>query len=120
VREKICFCSSKTKSGREMKRWILTLAFILSIAFVNLLFSEQPVPSDDGVGGSNKERLGYWATVGHRKESVTCVEYALSTTGIEIRIKQGWIIWVTERCFASGKDCVPGAQREVFGGTMGC
>ncbi len=111
------FVNLKTKKKENMKRWVLTLAFILSICFVNLLFSEQPVPPDDGVGG---KRLGYWAVKNYSLEKVTCIEYAISTTGAEIRIKQGFIIWVTEWCIGTGRDCDVGAQRLVLGGTMGC
>lgn len=81
-----------------MKRWILTLAFILSIGFVNLLFSEQPVPSDDGVGGGSRQ-LYHRVDEQCRKEityNITIAGYTITVT--EIRI--GYRI----RCLSGGAE----------------
>jgi hypothetical protein len=41
-----------------MKKLFFALVFIFALGFINILFSEQPVPPDDGVGGGS--RTGRW------------------------------------------------------------
>jgi hypothetical protein len=110
--------------GSKMKKLFFALVFIFALGFINILFSEQPVPPDDGVGGSSGTKLGHWEYYGDYTQPIACSSIEIiydpytGLTTVKFVVKQGYIIWGLEKCDPGGSACTVRTERKTYKGSI--